>query len=95
MNMEKRRTYHPAARPKPARGAGGARLAVCLVLAAAAMAGRLYFPEGVARVSDVVFGTRDSAVRQVFAGFTEDLAERGAAEAFSALYGKLAGNAAD
>ncbi len=95
MDMDHRTTYRPRPRETAPRGTGGARLAVCLVLAAAAVAGRLYFPEGVARAADVVFGTEDGAVRAAFAGFTDDLASRGAAEAFSALYGKISGRAQD
>ena len=93
MDMDHRTTYRPRPRENSPRGTGGVRLTACLLLAAAAVAGRLYFPEGVARAADVVFGTEDGAVRAAFAGFTDDLAERGAAEAFSALYGVISGRA--
>ncbi len=71
------------------------RLAVCLILCAAAVFCRIYYPSGIEAVSQVVFGEQDNAIRAAFSGFAEDLKTDGIAQAFSGLYDELTGHAED
>ncbi len=95
--MANRRNYHPVRRTRERAPSSGTarRLAICLILCAAALGCRLLYPQGIAAMSRVVFGESDGTVRQAFAAFTETLREEGAVEAFSSLYGEIAGRAAD
>lgn len=95
--MENARVYRPARREETAktRGKLGARLALCLAMTALALAGRVWYPQGVTRAAAVIFGAQDTPVRQVFSDFTQTMAKHGAAEAFASLYGSLSERAAD